>query len=233
MKNNALLVYLFVIILTSCSPAKAQVSQTPISANAQVVISTSSQTLTQTPLPTETPTPIPPTATSTLIIPTLDYNQIKLFGAHLINNAYGSFTQVILDMGNLQGNFYGIGNADKYKCEFLKDNPTQLNCTGNPVLSEKLITFSLFITEQSEPIFSTTYRFIVALPTPNGMYCEVEGLWTDLMQSLHNYHNEPGCYAVTCWIDGSYYGGVEDSCKKYWPWIPPGLFPTPVGTRAP
>ena len=227
--KKALAMIISLIILSSCAPGAATPIQTPIPTVSQVIPPTSTPTATATQTPLPTATPVPPTST---LVPTPDYSQIKLVGAHSISGQYGSFTQVILEMGSLQGEFYGIGGLDNYKCEFRQDIPTQINCIGAPVPTDKLINFSLFISTQTEPVFSTSYRFTGPSPTPAGMYCEIEGLWTDIIKS-RGYYAEPGCYAVTCWIDGKYYGGVEDSCIEYWPWIPPGLYPTPLATHTP
>jgi len=219
------------MIISSCAPGPTTPTQTPIATVTQETSSTSTPTpfmpVVDTPLPTSTP--VPPTSTMT---PTPDFTQIQLVGNYAISGQYGSFTQIILEMGSLQGEFYGIGGLDNYKCEFRQDIPTQINCIGAPVPTNTLINFSLFTSSQTEPVFSTSYSFTGPLPTPVGMYCEIEGLWTDIIKS-RGYNAEPGCYAVTCWIDGKYYGGVEDSCIEYWPWIPPGLYPTPLANHTP
>jgi len=221
-------IVLFTFLLASCSPNTVQTTETEIPTIIQTTAAPSTSTLTATASQTPQPsvTNIPPTITVT---PTPDYTQIKLYGAHLIQGNYGSLTQVSLEMGNLQGEFYGIAGNDNYKCKFRKDIPTQMDCVGAPVPENKRINFSLFISTQTEPIFKTTYIFSGVMPTPQGMVCEIEGLWTDIIKS-RGYISEPGCYAVTCWINGTYYGGVQDSCKEYWPWIPQGLFPTPLPT---
>jgi len=210
------------VILTSCSPSIIIPSRTLEIIPTQVVIPTSTQTLTQTPTPTETPTLIP-TSTSTMI-PTPDYSQIRLIGAHRIDNSFGSFTQIILEMGNIQGVFYGFSNNENYVCRTRNGYPSQLICDGGSVPFDKRMLFTLYSSNPDYAIFSTYYLVIDPNPTPIGMYCEIEGLWTDAVGHL----DAPGCYAVTCWIDGKYYGGVVDSCVDYWPWIPPGLYPTPL-----
>jgi hypothetical protein len=230
-KGWVVFILIFLIILTSCSPATVAPSKAASSTNTRTIVPTATQTLTQTPLPTDTLTPLPPTSTNTPV-PTPDYSQIQLYGTYQVNNSYGTFTQVILEMGNLEGEFYGVGNDDKYKCQFRKDIPTQLDCIGNSISLNTAVNFSLYTTTQPEAVFRTYYRFSAAMPTPDGMVCEVEGLWTDIIKS-RGYISEPGCYAVTCWINGVYYGGVQDSCKEYWPWIPPGLVATPLPTHTP
>jgi hypothetical protein len=215
-----------VLFITSCSPnpIKPMATSVPTIPQENVALSTSTATASQTALPSATS--IPATMTMT---PTPDYSQITMIGAYAIQGSYGNFTQVILDIGNLQDKFYGMAGTDPYKCEYRTDIPTQINCVSVPVLKEKRIFFSLFIPSNTEPVFSTSFILSGAIPTPAGMVCEIEPLWTDVIRA-RGYIAEPGCYAVSCWVDGKYFGGVQDSCKEFWPWMPPGLFPTPLPT---
>lgn len=215
-----------VLFITSCSPNPTEPTDTlvPTLPQETVALSTPTATASQTALPSATS--IPATMTMT---PTPDYSQITMIGAYAIQGSYGNFTQVILDIGNLQGEFYGKAGTDPYKCEFRTDIPTQINCVGVPVTKDRQIKFSLFLPSMTEPVFSTSFILAGAIPSPQGMVCEIEPLWTDVIRA-RGYFAEPGCYAVSCWIDGKYFGGVQDSCKEYWPYMPPGLFPTPLPT---
>jgi hypothetical protein len=175
----------------------------------------------QTPLPSQTSTQVANTAT-----PTPDFSKISLYGVQDVRESYGSFTLVILEMGSSAGVFYGMGNGERYPCQYSKDYPTQLNCFGPTVAYQQKVNFSLYLTTLPDPVFNTAFRFSGPPPTPMGMYCEIEPLWTEVLHHIGGV----GCYAVTCWVNGTYYGGVQDSCKEYWPWIPPGLFPTALPT---
>jgi hypothetical protein len=216
------------LFITSCSPNSTKASETSVPTIPQETFALSTSTPTATASQTTQPsvTSVPPTIT---VPPTPDYSQITMIGAYAIQGQYGNFTQVILDIGNLQGEFIGIVGTDQYKCEPRTDIPTQINCVGLPVIKDRQIKFSLFLPAITEPIFSTSFLLPGAIPTPEGMVCEIEPLWTDVIRA-RGYYAEPGCYAVSCWLNGTYYGGVQDSCKEYWPWIPPGLFPTPLPT---
>jgi len=221
MKNSKAGVFLLsLLFLASCSPAIPVASETATKILDALIPSTSTPTLfpSQTPLPSLTSTQIASSAT-----PTPDYSKILLYGT---DESYGSYTLVILEMGILSGEFYGMGNGEKYSCQYSKTSPTQLNCFGPGVAYQQKVDFSLYLISLPEPVFNTTFRFSGPPPTPMGMYCEIEPLWTEVLHHIGGV----GCYAVTCWVDGKYYGGVQDSCKEYWPWIPPGLFPTPLPT---
>lgn len=215
-----------VMLITSCSPNPIKPTDTlfPTLPQETVALSTPTATASQTALPSATSIP----ATMTLT-PTPDYSQIKLYGTRDVRGGYGSLTLVILEMGNLQGEYFGMGDGNKYNCEFSEDFPSQLNCFGPIVPYQQKIKFSLFIPTSPDPVFNTTFSFTGPGPTPMGMYCEIEPLWTEVLNHIGNV----GCYAVTCWINGTYYGGVQDSCKQYWPWIPPGLIPTALPTIVP
>jgi hypothetical protein len=52
-------------------------------------------------------------------------------------------------------------------------------------------------------------------PTPVGMKCEVEPLWVSPLTGTY------GCYAVTCYIGNTYYGGTKDTCVNPWIWPVP------------
>jgi hypothetical protein len=226
LKKMSFTLVLSLIVLVSCIPVTTSPTQTvmiPVSQEPSPTIKPQASS-TQTLLPTFTT--IAATNTST---PTPDFSQIQLIGAHAIQGKYGSFTLVILDVGSLQGDFYGLGDGQRYKCEFRLDITTQIDCKGPSAPYNKQINFSLFASSHAEPVFKTNYNFSGILPTPIGMYCEIEPLWTEVL----HYQGDVGCYAVTCWVNGTYYGGVEDSCKEYWPWIPPGLFPTALPTNSP
>lgn len=224
----ALLFVMTIFFIASCSPIPVESVETHKPTNYEEIGSPSISIPTASPSVTPIPskTLITPTIT---ITPTPDYSLIKLVGAFVVQNNYGYFTQVILDLGNLKGEFYGKVGTELFNCEFRKDITSQIDCIGIPVIKDRWIKFSLFIPTNVEPIFTTSFLIPGAIPTPEGMVCEIEGLWTDVIRA-RGYFAEPGCYAVTCWIDGKYYGGVQDSCKEYWPWIPPGLFPTPLPT---
>jgi len=224
----ALSIVLILILIISCSPNTTLSTEPTIPTKSQVTNPSHTSTTTATASQTPTTKTTSLSATST-ITPTPDYSQITLFGAQDIRELYGSATLLILEMGTIRGDFFGIGDGEKYSCEFSKDFPTQLNCFGPTVPYQKKVDFSLFVITNSEPIFNTTFRFSGPPPTPMGMYCEIEPLWTDVLNHIGNV----GCYAVTCWINGSYYGGVQDSCKEYWPWIPPGLISTALPTLKP
>lgn len=205
-------------VLGACSPQPAEIPPLPTSTETQVPSATATLEPSQT--PTSTDTPIPPTITPTS---TPDFTQIKLIGAYDIHQVYGSFTQIIIEMGTLTGNYYGMVDGVKYKCSFRNDFPTQMNCFGPNVFYGRNYKFALYSELLQEPIFNSSFIFTSPPPTPVGMYCEIEGLWTELVGKIGGV----GCYAVTCWINGVYYGGTQDSCKNPWPWIPPGLIPTP------
>jgi hypothetical protein len=228
MKKNSMAISIIItlIFLASCAPFAATPIPTPVQTATLETPPTSTPTATATETPLPTDTPMPPTSTMT---PTPDYAQIQLIGAYSIYDANGSFTQLILELGTLKGDFHGIGDGANYRCNFRTDFPTQLDCFGPSVPFQKSIKFALYISTLPEPIFDTTYKITTAAPTPMGMYCEIEPLWTEVL----HYQGDVGCYAVSCWINGVYYGGVQNSCKQYWPWIPPGLVPTALPTPRP
>lgn len=210
---------IFVLILGACTSSFEETTSIPLIQSTEEL----QPVLKNTSTPSQAPSPI-----ATLIIPsrtanpTPDYSQIKWIGSHEIWLLDNSFTQVIIDVGTLQGHYFGMADGENFRCEYRTDYVTQINCFGPIMPHHQSIEFMLFMISQTEPIFTNKFKFLSPLPTPIGMTCEIEGLWTELVGKI----GEIGCYAVTCWVDGEYYGGTSDSCKVPWPWIPPGLIPT-------
>ncbi len=193
------------VILGACTPvAPPQQFISPVPVN----------TSTSLPSPTIEPTQTPkPTATSTATsIPTPDYSLIKF--AYLYANGTTE-TVFVFNLNGIRGMFHGEGNKYLYTCKSLPDNADKLYCTGDYQASGRNVVFQLFDAGRKDPVQTMKIGIPSYIPpTPIGMTCEIEPLWVAPLTGSY------GCYAVTCYIGGQYYGGTEDTCTNPWPWWP-------------
>jgi len=209
-RSSSILAFLAILMITACSPTLAA-TELPVPASD-----------TPPPLPTETSTPEPsatpiptntliPTSTSTAT-PTPDYSQVKLERTFAV---YEQYSQVFLNMGTLEGEYYAIGRHSKleniqFRCAYNPKMQTELICDGASIPFGYKIYFTLYKTGTDEPVYDNTLTFTGPIPSPTGVVCEVEPL-------TEAYAGDVGCFAITCYQDGIWYGGSENTCKKPWP----------------
>jgi hypothetical protein len=206
------IIFLLVACGPSATPATPDVAsmQTQAVATAYAMLTLTAPAATITPLPTATGTPVP-TATATA---TPDFSAVKYV------NLYFTGTNgmvVIFALNGARGEFRLTGNEYAYECQPAADNPDQLLCRGAYQAPGREVIFNLYESSQTDALL-TLDLIIPSLypPTPEGMKCEIEPLWVRFPGS-YAY----GCYAVTCSINGIYYGGSADTCTNPWIWPVP------------
>jgi len=120
-----------------------------------------------------------------------------------------------LYIGNLQGEFYGTAYISDYYYDFVCgrdiNHPEHLICRGPALPFGKKIFYRLFSLPEETTAYENFIMFTGVIPSPTGVACEIEPLWL-----VHG--KEVGCYAATCWQNGSYLGGTENTCETPWPY---------------
>ena len=205
-----LLACLATLISCACAPSPVATEPPVVASNTPVPVP--SETSTPEPSATLIPSVTPiPTETSTAT-PTPDYTQIHLVRTYAV---YQQSSQVFLNMGTLLGEYYAVGHYPKmenvdFNCEFDADKTTEMVCTGTGIPFGLGIYFILYKAETDEPIYNNIVTFTGPIPSPVGVVCEIEPLWESNQGDL-------GCWAITCYQNGVWYGGTGDTCYKPWP----------------
>ena len=212
MKHSLVIIPLLTVILflSACTPTPAE-TEPPVVASDTPLPHPSE---TSTPEPSATPTPtatLTPTTTSTAT-PTPDYSQIHLVRTFAV---YEQSSQVFLDMGMLEGDYYGIGRYNKleniyFRCTHNPEKTNELVCKGSGIPFGLGIYFSLYQVGTDELVYENMVTFSGPIPSPTGVVCEIEPLW-------ESNQGELGCWAITCYQNGQWYGGTGDTCYKPWP----------------
>lgn len=188
----------------------------------------SAPTLTASPLPTESPTetPIPTVAASAT--PTQETVKFSYVGSSAQWNTSSSF---LLDASQAAGEYYAIGNsstgaATRYTCTFGTDMPKRLTCKGGAMPFNQSVYIDLYDAATGEILYSNTITFAGIVPTPTGMSCEAEPQWNGF---IADHQLDQGCFAITCFQNGSFYYGNDYVCQGDWPfeWNLPSPLYTP------
>jgi hypothetical protein len=118
-------------------------------------------------------------------------------------------------VGALEGEYYAIGSHSKlenirFRCTY---NPKKLNeliCDGASIPFGYKIYFTLYKAGTDEPVYDNTLTFSGPIPSPTGVVCEVEPL-------TEAFAGDVGCFAITCYQGGVWFGGSWNTCKEPWP----------------
>jgi hypothetical protein len=197
------------------------------------VENTVTSTLTETAIqPSLTPTiTLTPTEAITAT-PTLDVQGVKLayYDFFYNKNSYFAF-----DLNYASGEYYGTGRVQDgtiltYNCEFRPDHPNRVVCGGAPVALGGKIYFQLFKKETDEVVFSNAFIYNYPLhgeviPSPTGVTCEIEPQWNGKIPA---HQLDVGCFAMSCWQNGKYLWGTDNTCRDAWPF--PWDFTHPLHT---
>jgi hypothetical protein len=200
------------------------ISHTVSVTNTQIVVTntpTVSLTSTSTLVPTSTATP--------------DYNQIEFL---FFDALYGVSSKFELEMNGLIGDYYASGRINNgsiiaYKCDFRTDKPTQLVCESGPLPFNTKINLQLYQESSDKLAFSQQINYNFAshgetIPSPTGVICEGEPQWNGFT-SAHQL--EKGCFAMSCWQNGDYLWGTDNTCRDPWPFL--WLYSHPLNVPTP
>jgi hypothetical protein len=216
MKRPFLAALVITFLLSACGPSAATSTpldvpamQTQAVETAYAMLTLTAPAVTATPLPTATGTPVPP-PTGT---PTPDFSAVK----HV--NLYFTGTTgmvIVFALNGARGEFRLTGNDYTYECAPSPDNPDQLLCRGAFQAPGREVLFNLYESSRTDPLLTFDYT-IPSLypPTPEGLKCEIEPLWVAPLTG------PAGCYAVTCYLNGSSYPGTPNTCDQPWQWPVP------------
>ncbi len=179
--------------------------------------------LTQTPkiTPTLTFTPKPTVKPTSTFTP--DYSQIEFLNFDAVYNASSRFE---FEMNELTGNYYASGRINdgvliSYKCEFRTDKPTHLVCSSGPLPFDTKVNLQLYEESTNELVFSyqILYNFVShgeVIPSPTGVICEGEPQWNGKIPA---HQLGVGCFAMSCWQNGQYLWGTDNTCREPWPFV--------------
>jgi hypothetical protein len=207
-----------ILLLVACLPTVATPTPVDVSAIVTSAVGTAFTELTMaapttTAIPTLTPT-LTPTDTP---VPTSmpDYSGIKFVSLYLINV---SQTVFVFQLNGSRGEFRGTGNdLLQFECNVSAEEPNKLSCYGPYQAPGQEILFKLFPADRTDPVLTVDMIAPDAYPpTPVGMTCDSEPLWLRF-PGQYDY----GCYAVSCYINSTYYGGSADTCTNPWMWPVP------------
>ncbi len=172
-----------------------------------------SQTPTSLPIVTETPTVSPTPFSTSITFVTMD----------AVFQASSSF---VVEISPAVGEYYASGRIQDggliaFSCEFRKEKPTHLICSSGPLPFNKQINLQLYQKETNELVFSKliNYNFVLhgeVIPSPTGVICEGEPQWNGFT-SAHQL--EKGCFAMSCWQNGEYLWGTDNTCQVPWPFL--------------
>lgn len=212
MKYAWIAVLIATLFLSACNQGAVTAEAVQVSALQTQAVETAFAVLTQD-APAATAT-----ATATLIPPAThtavpDYSMIKHESIYFVGS---SEMVVAFSLNGTHGEFHLTGNDYRYDCQVDPGNPDLLLCRGAYQAPGRVVIFNLHAAESATPIL-TMEMIIPSMypPTPEGMYCEIEPLWVPPLTG--NY----GCYAVTCYLYGTYYDGTPDTCIQPWRWPVP------------
>jgi hypothetical protein len=173
--------------------------------------------VTKTPIITSTPEPTI-TATSTSIP---DYSQIEFLNFDAV---YKTSSRFELEMNELSGNYYASGRINDgvliaYKCEFRTDKPSHLVCSSGPLPFDTKVNLQLYSELTDELVFSWQIKYDFyshgeVIPSPTGVICEVEPQWNGKIPA---HQLGVGCFAMSCWQNGEYLWGTDNTCQEPWP----------------
>lgn len=170
--------------------------------------------------PTQTPTITPTHTQAFTATPTLE----TTFAFY--DFLYNKSSHFAFDLNYTSGEYYGTGRLQdgtllKYSCWFREDIATRLVCNGGAVPFDSKMNFQLYRKDTEEMIFNETFIYNYPLhgellATPTGVNCEVEPQWNG-QTAPHQLGK--GCFAMSCWQNGAYLWGTDNTCREPWPFL--------------
>ena len=227
MKKGIFIIFICAFLLAACSPTTAATATKAATSPAEPLSEptvTSIPEATSTLEPTATAT-VAPTATATLEPVTFTY-----VGS---SGQWHTSTTIMLDASNASGSYYALGNSEngdftKYVCAFglNVDKPNRLTCKGGAMTFNKAVYFDLYDASTNQIVYSNKITFAGIVPTPTGMTCEAEPQWNGF---IADHQLDQGCFAITCYQNGSFFYGNDYVCQGEWPfeWNLPSPLYTP------
>lgn len=73
---------------------------------------------------------------------------------------------------------------------------------------------NLYDSSTNELVYSNMISFTGIVPTPTGMSCEVEPQWNGFIPA---HQGDKNCFALTCYQNGSFFYGDNNTCDQPWP----------------
>lgn len=228
MKRIIFLAIICVLFLAACAPAvptATEAANTPDETISEpTAISEPSATSTQVPTATEMPVP---SATATATLEPVKFTYVGSSGQ------WHTSTKFMLDASNASGTYYAIGNGQKgeytkYICTFGDDvdRPNRLTCKGGAMTFNRTVYIDLYDSNTNQVVYSNSISFAGIVPTPTGMTCEAEPQWNGF---IPDHQREVGCFAISCYQNGSFFYGNNYVCEDTWPfeWALPNPLFTP------
>ncbi|MBA4375959.1 MAG: hypothetical protein C0401_07285 [Anaerolinea sp.] len=128
-------------------------------------------------------------------------------------------SKFILNLDIPGGEYYATGrypggNVIQYQCKF---DPLQLNrlvCTGWFAPFKVGVYTQLFRSDSNQMVYSNVLFYQGLIATPTGMSCEVEPQWNG---ATLDHQLGQGCFAISCFQNGSVFFGSNNTCEKPWP----------------
>ena len=207
-----LMVFLCIVLISGCNSVENQAEPT--------ITNTPFLPVSATPVVTPTIilpsfTPAIPTATWTMtptVIPAVV--QVNRFYVQ-----FNQYTQIDLVMNTQAGLYYGTGLSSagvtiNFNCSFKLAPSTDLVCKGDSIPVGASVDFSLLSSATGETLYKNVFTYRGAVPTPTGMSCEVEPQWNG---RIPDHQLDVGCFALTCYQNGSFFYGNNNTCEIPWP----------------
>lgn len=210
------LIFSFLVLIffaTACGSMVAQSEPTLASTTMAPAVPTLEDTPTPSPTATETPLPPTPTETST---PTTSPEVLQWLSFYV---QFSEYSQISLEFNTQAGFYYGMGTATNgssidYTCTFRQAPSTELVCKGAPIPVGASVDFSLYDANSGSQVYRNTFTYRGAVPTPMGLTCEVEPQWNG---DIPAHQLGQGCFALSCYLNGAFYYGNNNTCEKPWP----------------
>jgi hypothetical protein len=214
MKRIILLIVTCIFILAACTPkaAATEVSTSPAAATEQ-------PTATFTPMPSSTPEPLPSTTPIPSATAAASKKPIK-FTLISASAQWQTSSMIVLETNQTVGKYYATANsegahASKYVCAFSQDNKNKLTCTGGYMPLQQKVYVNLYDVSTDQLVYSNKITFAGIVPTPTGMTCEVEPQWNGFIPA---HQKDKNCFALTCYQNGSFFYGDNNTCEQPWPY---------------
>lgn len=221
-----LLIAIFIVMSFGLMACSDQAQYTPTSTESAATLP---PTETSTPVPTETQTPVPSATATATPAPTAALEVRYAGNSHV----YLQSSAVTLSLNVTEGDFYATATSSSeqlfYTCQFETSQLNYLDCIGGNAPLDTKLDFKLFRKDTNEMVFEKIVTFARFTATPEGMVCEAEPQWNS--NGLPAHMLGTGCFAVSCWQNGNFFWGFNDTCEKQWPFE--WEFPHPLATFMP
>jgi hypothetical protein len=217
MKKQIVLLVFCIFILAACAP---KVTATEISSNPSAAPEQPTTTATQ--MPSLTPEPAATEQVTATVeataTPGVTQEPVK-FTFVSASAQWQTSSMFVLDASSATGSYYATASADgsdasKYVCAFSQTNQYRLTCTGGAMPFKQHAYINLYDSSTNELVYSNTITFAGIVPTPTGMSCEVEPQWNGFIPA---HQGDKNCFALTCYQNGSFFYGDNNTCDQPWP----------------